>query len=340
MATVAEKVILPEKGVFRTVFLYVGQGEATIMAVPDGDQHRIVLVDCHEDAEFGGVRLCRLLKDLGKISLFINTHPHQDHLAGIEEISKQVGIQEVWHSGHVPGKDHREAYDELKKVIDSLPKDKVVTLEGTKEEKKLGDVFYNVLSPAEYVVDEIEDEDAETRYRRIHEQCAVLRFTYGEARSGVLITGDSNLAAWQKHITNYHTERLPSTVLSASHHGSRSFFMDNEGDDPYLDHLKAISPDYIVVSAPKRSESPHGHPHEDAMKLYKEELESADSLFHLGKNRECVIVDIRSNGEIEVSTDKELVDEYGGDDGSDPGKGSRKAAVMVRTSLDKKPMGC
>jgi len=44
MSNVAQDLILPPVRVFRAVFLYVGQGEATLLVVPDGDHHRIVLV--------------------------------------------------------------------------------------------------------------------------------------------------------------------------------------------------------------------------------------------------------------------------------------------------------
>lgn len=342
--TVAQKVILPPKGVFRVVFLYVGQGEATIMAVPDGEEHKIVLIDCHIDSEFGGINLPAMFKDLNRsIDVFINTHPHNDHLKSIKNISDVVDILEVWHSGHVPGKNHREAYDELKVIMEDLPEEKVEKLAGTTKTLSLGDVSYNILAPAEYVSDEIDDEDPETRYQRIHEQCAVLRFCYGSpAQVCVLITGDSNLPAWRNHITEYHKDRLPSLVLSASHHGSRTFFKDQEDDEPYIDHIEAIGSTYLVISAPKQDESPHGHPHDDALQVYNEYIDD-ENIFHLGADRQCLIVDIHEDGECQVYPDKELVDAYGGN--GDDGKGSKEKLIQTSiagttlTSLDRKPMG-
>jgi len=343
MESTAERVIIPPKGVFRIVFLYIGQGESTILAIPDGNNHKIILIDCHIDESFGGINLPFLLKDLKrKIDVFINTHPHNDHLRGIKAVSEAVDIAEIWHSGHIPGKDHGEAYDELKEVIRTLPKDKVKTLQGTRDSQALGNVTYNVLAPAEYVSDEIEDEDPDTRCKRIHEQCAVLRFCYGSPElTCILITGDSDLAAWQNHITDYHKDRLPSAVLSASHHGSRSFFKEKEEDEPYTDHMDAIGANYLVISAPKQDESPHGHPHEDALEVYKEYIDE-DSILHLGKNRECVIVDVFEDGGYVVKTDKDLVEVYGSNgDGGGSKSGLAKGTIagITYTSLDKKPMG-
>jgi competence protein ComEC len=58
MSNVAQEVIIPQKsGTFRTVFLYVGQGEATLMAIPDGDSFKYVLIDSNVDKENEGLDL-------------------------------------------------------------------------------------------------------------------------------------------------------------------------------------------------------------------------------------------------------------------------------------------
>ena len=41
-------------------------------------------------------------------------------------------------------------------------------------------------------------------------------------------------------------------MLSASHHGSRTFFKNEEDDEPYTDHMEKIGCQYVVISAPKR----------------------------------------------------------------------------------------
>jgi beta-lactamase superfamily II metal-dependent hydrolase len=132
-------------------------------------------------------------------------------------------------------------------------------------------------------------------------------------------------------------------VLGASHHGSRTFFKyDEDDEEPYKEHMTAIGPEYVVISAPKQSESKHGHPHDDALDLYGEFVDEA-SILHLGKNRECVIVDISSDGNLEVTTDRRLVETYGrkpdGDGGSGGSKTSKSYGGIPLTRLDDKPMG-
>jgi len=364
--TVAEKILKPKKGgIFRTVFLYTGQGETTLLIIPTGsgvDDYIYVLLDSDLDKDPKEVNLIKLFKDLfatrGELSIFINTHPHDDHLGGIKEIYKEIGFKEVWHSNHKPGKEKGDSFKDFTDVLKKLGKKNEFHLKGTNDSnkirttddkeviKKLGNVDYIVLSPAEYLCDEIDDEDAEARYHRIHEQCGVIKFTYGKDAKSILFTGDSDKEAWQSHITDYHKKNLSAMVLSASHHGSHTFFkVDEEDEDVYLDHIKAINPTYLIISAPKQEDSPHGHPHDDAMKLYKKYIDE-DGIYHLGSGPYSVIVDIDDKGNLSIDTDTELIEAYA-DDGDDDGGGekdknlSKSAPFIVpsTTRIDHKPMG-
>lgn len=332
----------------RLVTLYVGQGSSSIVLLADGDTYRSVVVDVNLDAKNGGIDVPRLVKDLvgdSGLGVFVNTHPHDDHLRGVVELSEAVSISEVWHSGHKPGKKYDDAYKNLQKVIKKVKEEggKEVQLEGSRDKKTLGEAEYYVLAPAEYVCDEIDDEDPDVRYERIHEQCALLKF--GKETTWFMVPGDADRDAFEKHIADYHKERLEAVVLTAAHHGSRSFFKNSEDDEPYLDALKGIDPQYVLISAPKRKESAHGHPHEDAVALYTDEVGDGNVL-HTGKNRYCFICDIYRNGEYGgVDDDKgALAEEYGLIDDQDEGKEAQKSvfvapAVIGRTRVDDRPMG-
>lgn len=351
MSNKAKEIIIPEPHVFRIIFLYVGQGDSTLLVVPNGEKHMYVLIDSHQDESAGGIDILRLLEDLfedkEELDVYINTHPHNDHLGAVKEIYKEIGIKQLWHSGHKPGGGHKEVYKDLEYVIKKLEAENVFRLKGSREQNKLedkivklGDIDYNTLAPADYVTEEIEDEKPEERYQRIHEQCGVIRFKYGKKEKQILITGDADYDAWAKHITEYHKDRLPSFILSAAHHGSNSFFWKNDPEDeePFKKHLETIDPTYIIVSAPKRKESKHGHPDKEAMDLYQEKV-GEDQVKHLGKKRECIIVDITDEGDIELYPDDELVEEYGLGNKEDNDR-EKKISVGIIPSLDKKPMGC
>jgi len=353
MANTAKDIIIPtEPNIFRTIFLYVGQGDSTLLSIPDGDEYKYLLIDSNYDEEAGSIDIIELLKDLfdGQekgLNVYINTHPHKDHLAKVREIYEEIGIDQLWHSGHKPGGEHKEAYEDLEFVIKKLGEQNVFRLRGSKEGNKLdeeeillGDIDYNVVAPADYVSDEIEGEKPEDRYARIHEQCGVIRFKYGKDEKQILITGDADCKAWRDHITDYHKDRLSSTVLSAAHHGSRSFFWKDANTDegPYINHLNNINPTYVTVSAPKEKESKHNHPHKEAMDLYKKEV-GDDNVFHLGEKRECIIVDINSDGGIDLYPDDDLVKAYGKKNGGKGGGGKKAAIPPAVSKVDRKPMG-
>ncbi|HRI32855.1 MAG TPA: MBL fold metallo-hydrolase [Saprospiraceae bacterium] len=359
---VAERIIKPTKpNVFRTVFLYTGQGESTLFVIPTGsniDDYKYVLLDSDRDKEPNEIDLINMFKDLfktkGKLDVFINTHPHNDHIGGIKDVYDEIKFSEVWHSNHKPGKKHKDKYEGLKYVIDKVGKKNEYFLYGTNDInkirtsddkeviKKLGNIDYQVLSPAEYLSEDINEENQDVRDARIHEQCGVIKFTYGKEPKSIMITGDSDKEAWKEHITKYHKEVLPSIVLSSSHHGSRSFFKKGKDDDnPYEEHIKKIAPTYLIISAPKQKDSPHGHPHDDAMEIYKKYVEE-DGIFHLGSKPYSVIIDIDDNGNIEIKTDEELIETYGkgNDDGEDGGAENTNIYVKPQTTrIDDKPMG-
>ncbi len=318
-----EQILNPPQGTFRIVFLYVGQGESTLFIIPDGTDHTYLLMDSNRDMKKNGIDVAKLLKGrIPKNSLiFGNTHPHDDHIRGVEEIHDAVGIKEIWHSGHIPGKKYGEGFDRMKKIMTDVGDENVYYLRGSNEQNvlhtdreetskkthKIGDVDFQVFSPAKYVCEEIGDEDPEVRRRRIHEQCGVIKFSYKGA--SVLITGDADREAWEEHITEYFGEDLKSTALSAVHHGSRTFFYKNETEeDPYEEHIKKISPEFLIVSAPKNSI--HGHPHPEAMKIY-EKYVSEENIFRLGEKNSSVVMDVNANGEVTITEDQELSKEFG-----------------------------
>lgn len=353
---VAKDVLWPTdpKILVRVAMLYVGQGDSSIVFMKDGSDYQVLVVDINKDKEGnGGIRVPDLMKDLlahkkGKLDVFVNTHPHNDHLDDITELSEEVDIHAVWHSDHIPGKDDRASYDELQKVIKKVTKkhgkDAEVKLLGSRSATKMGEAEYYVLAPAKHVRDDVNDETAETRRRRIHEQCAVLKF--GKGKSWIMLTGDADRDAWEQHITKYHKERCAAQILSASHHGSRSFFRYDKKDDPYLTALETIDPEYVIVSAPKVKESRHDHPHEDAMGYYEDHV-GKDNVLHTGAERESYICDIFTDGKYVVNADTELVEAYGGEAESES-KDEKAAAVTARaitpavispTRIDQRPMG-
>jgi competence protein ComEC len=344
--SVARSVLWPtdSRVVVRVCFLYVGQGSSILVLVRDGANYRLLVIDCNLDVGAGGIDVPAMVKDLspdGHLYAFVNTHPHDDHLRGVKRFGDELSVDSVWHSGHVPSRRYGSHHPELKALAADVERrngtNAVWQLQGSRSQRQLFDATVHVLAPAEYVNDEVNEEEADARYRRIHENCAV--FKIGKAPSWLLVTGDADLDAFREHITKYHGDRLQAFLLDASHHGSRSFFKANEEAEPYLDALKAINPKYVVISAPADGESRFDHPHADAVALYAQHV-GAENVLHTGKDRESFIFDIFEDGSHggPGSDSGRLAEVYGldkGRDGGDDGGGepdTSKAGPFVRPS--------
>jgi competence protein ComEC len=359
MPTLAEDIILPpSRFTFRTIFLYVGQGDCTLLVIPDGQGgSRFLLVDINVGAAQGGIDVVRLLEDLlpkengmPVLDVFVNTHPHNDHLCGIGELRARIRVREIWHTGFTPSDRHQTHYAEFMRLVNDVAAagGRVWEYRGTRETSVVGTVSLDVLSPADHTKEEISLLKGEERDCRIHDHCGVMRFGYGRMPKHVLVTGDADKTAWKEYILGpdeYHADRVPAAVLTAPHHGSRSFFKNNEEDpDPYTRHMELIQPTWVVISSPRQADSPHGHPHEDALELYREHMANPQNIHVLGERPECLIYDVTVEGNHALESDNGvLVEAYRLRDGQSGGTGSSAkiaAPYIVTSQLDRgRPMG-
>ena len=78
--------------------------------------------------------------------------------------------------------------------------------------------------------------------------------------------------------------------------------MEKDEDDPYTDGLKKIAPSICVISVGKDND--HGHPHDKAMEIYKNESDYV----YLTKDEdaESIVVDIETL-DVEILEKKDLV---------------------------------
>lgn len=333
---------------FEAIFVDVGEGDSTLFRLPGG---KYALVDVFRCEGHGTVDLHRLLDDRlsdgtnGKkrLDYLIITHAHDDHIRGLSPLYDRYEVGELWLPQHGYKKAPGDEYAEFERVEKEHPDDETYWPKGSRTPwRYLGEndeVTVRCLSPPGYITVEDELDEDEAR-RLVHENCMVLKFEY--QGYSVMLAGDSNLLAWQR-IHGYYEGRtddndldvLKADVLHASHHGSRTFVKDNEVDEPWLDALEVIDPEYVVVSV--GAQNRHDHPHDDMMKLYRDQVPDADNVTET-QHAKTIVYRVESSGSAQApyADDGTFESEYGwedddtDDDGDDSGGGGDSRGATGR----------
>ncbi len=258
--------------------LNVGQGDSSLVVFPDG---KTMLIDCclnYEETTGYLPFLEDTIKDTydeetetlsKKIDFLVITHPDQDHIKGIGKLIEHFDVIELCDNGYKYDNDTDDYKDYLEIVDDYKANGKYNKLRASTNAFKVnefGQVKVYILSPVR------KDED------EINEDSLVIKIEY--AGNSILFTGDSGVEVWKNKIMPTYKNFLGTTILHASHHGSRSFFIDTSIkdytiEDFYTDHLTSIDPKFVFISVGK--DNPHNLPDPDAIKVYQAHCPKASS---------------------------------------------------------------
>lgn len=221
-------------------------------------------------------RIVKTVTANGKKKKFLDilaiSHPDEDHLRGIKDLSDKFEIGELWETGlrRENDPDVGQHYKDFVALSEKLNKNgRVRKLRANdKAILSVGETDIHCLFPIERPKGEEIPNDS---------SCVLRVQSDGLA---ILFPGDSGYESW-KEILKYFEKKtalLRSHILNASHHGSRSFFQDKAEDDPYTDGLRAISPEKILLSSRVPDYSDDLPPHKDALEIYEEKV-GAKNLF-------------------------------------------------------------
>ncbi|OGF30558.1 hypothetical protein A3H09_02475 [Candidatus Falkowbacteria bacterium RIFCSPLOWO2_12_FULL_45_13] len=212
-------------------FLDVGQGDAILIKTPAGQN---ILVDGGPDKTV----IKRLSQNLPwwdkRIDLMVLTHPHDDHVTGLNDVLKRYQVKKVLYTGATHNAPNYLAW--LRLVRDKKVPLTIIDKEQTID---LGQgVRLEILYPNQSL--------AGQTLADLNQSSIVARLAYG--RNKFLLTGDAGEEAEKKLIDS--GADLKADVLKVGHHGSEY--------STTLGFLEKIKPALAVIEVGRDNQ--FGHP--------------------------------------------------------------------------------
>lgn len=207
-------------------FIDVGQGDAALVQC---DGHNM-LIDAGTNASTE--ILLSYLDGAGvkTIDLVVGTHPHEDHIGGLDKAIERYDVKNVW----MPRvQADTRTFEDVLLAIQSKGLKITAPTPGTSF--ALGGAAITALAPNS------------GSYSETNDYSIVLRIDYGD--TAFLFTGDAEQVSEGEMLAagaNLHAD-----VLKVAHHGSSSSTTDA--------FLSAVDPSYAVISC--GADNSYGHPH-------------------------------------------------------------------------------
>ena len=226
--------------------LNVGQGDAILIQTAE----QTVLIDTSDLDEQEKLR--NELKKAGvkKIDKLILTHPHADHIGGVEGVVlKDYEVGAVYDDG-MPS--NSKIYTRYMKLL----KQKNIAHQGLKAGDTLdfgNGVMFKVFAPSAELV---QKGTAKGYKHDPNNESVVGRLSFGAF--SMMFTGDAEADEEKGIVANYSTE-LKSNVLKAGHHGSKT--------SSSAAFLRAVKPEAALISCGAGND--YGHPHKETMKKFQ-----------------------------------------------------------------------
>lgn len=217
-------------------FINVGQGEAILIQC-DGKN---MLIDAGSNDKGELVKEYLKNEDVEKLDYVTGTHPHEDHIGGLDFIIDNFDI------GKVIMPKVTANTRTFKDVINSI-KNKNLKIKEPKvgTSYSLGNASWEIIAPNS------------SNYESINNYSICIKLTYGY--NSFLFTGDAEALSEEEMIKSGID--LSADLLKIGHHGSNSSTTE--------EFLTAVKPRYAVLSV--ETPNDYGHPHREVMKRLMED---------------------------------------------------------------------
>lgn len=225
--------INPYDGKLHVYYMDVGQGDSIFIQLPNNEN---MLIDA--GTEDSGTKIAKSLKkaDIDKIDHLVATHPHADHIGGMQKIVESFDIENIYMPDAAT---NIRTYENLLLAI-KRKGNKITTAKSNTKIVSNDKLNITIVAPNS------------NEYEDLNNYSAVIKLTYGE-RSFVF-TGDAEKLSEDEIRSN-----IKCDVLKIGHHGSSTSTSEN--------FLKKTHPTYAVISCGADNE--YGHPHREVMERLK-----------------------------------------------------------------------
>ena len=208
---------------------YIDVGQADSILITTQDEAMLIDAGNNEDGE----DVVEFIKSKGitKLNYVIGTHPHEDHIGGMDDVIKNFDIGTIYMPTITT---NTKTYEDVITEIEN--KNLQIS------ESKKGDTFLLGNANCEFMTDSILDKN------NLKLSSIITRITFGN--TSFLFMGDAETE-------NEETRKWTKTdVLKVGHHGS-----DTSSSEEFL---KQISPKIAVISVGKDND--YGHPSDETIK--------------------------------------------------------------------------
>lgn len=222
-------------GTMAVNYIDVGQGDATLIRV----NGKNLLIDAGPNKSSD--QLVSYIKNLGvtTIDYVIATHPHEDHIGGMDEIFYEFEIKNFL----APKVEHTtKTFEKMMTVVSNEGLKPIQLKAGSGDKIDLGDgTSVEVFSPVQ------------DKYDDLNDYSPIMKISFGD--TSFIFTGDAEKLV-EKEVINSGVN-LDSDVLKIGHHGSTTSSSE--------EFIKLVEPSIAVI--PVGVGNDYGHPHKETLDL-------------------------------------------------------------------------